>query len=235
MSSLDFQESGAQFLDFPSRYYYVFTASNGTSVTVLRDEGVPTKTDGIGGWEVVERRRRKGLTKWTGRNPARMELPILFNGQDSDPPYSVDRDVTTLNQMAFGDNFVEPPTVKVDGYLPVYGLTWVIEDITWGDNQVWMQGDTGETIRVRQDAIVKLLQFVDEDVVKVGNLGQVPKPSTKPYQANGQETLKQIAKKVYGNSAMWVEIAKLNPGLVRGPQTVPAAGTILQMPPPLNR
>jgi hypothetical protein len=230
MSTADFFESSVTNLEFPGKYYYEFTSSNGLSVIVLRDEAPPKITDGRGGWNVIDRRRRKGLTTWTGRNPIRMDVPILFNGQ-FDPPYSIDQDVATLNQMALGDNFVQPPTVRVTGYLPVTGIAWVIEDLTWGDNAVWLRSDEGDVVRVRQDCVVKLLQFVKEDVVKVGNLGQVPSNTVPPYHTTEGETPAAIAKKVYGDDQMWKKIRDLNPSIVRSPNQALKGGLTLAMPP----
>jgi hypothetical protein len=165
------------FTAFPAEYYYQLISSNGLSLTVLRDEGVPKITDGVGGWTVKERRRRKGLTSWTGRNPWRMELPVIFEGK-FDPLVSVDADVGKLNAMAIGDNFVIPPTVTVEGNVPIKGATWVIEDLAWGDNQEWAKDPSAQWIRVRQDCVIKLLQYVEEDVVKILNTNPTPKTLT---------------------------------------------------------
>jgi LysM repeat protein len=227
-SGIDFSETGVDFLEFPARYYYEFKSSNGLSVVVLRDEAPPKITDGRGGWSVVERRRRKGLTTWGGRNPFRMDVPILFNGQ-FEPPYSVDQDISVLNMMALGDNFVVPPTVTVNGYLPVNGIKWVIEDLKWGDNAIWLQSQTGETIRVRQDCIVQLLQYVEEDVVKITNTSPTPAPNS--YTTKAGDTPKSIAKARYGDANMWKKIRDLNPSKVRDPNQQLPTNTVLQMPP----
>lgn len=198
-------------------YYYTFTSSNGLTVTMLRDENPPQNKGGVGGWEVVDRRRRMALTTWKGRDPRGMSLPVLFDGWYLDrPPKSVDIDVSILEMMAIGDNFVEPPTVKIDGLLPAYGVTWIINDLDWGTNVVYIRDASNQFIRVRQDCVVTLLQFVDEDVVKV--LNKNPLPTT--YTTKPGDTLRSIAKETLGSASKWRKIRDANPGL-RDPNNVP--------------
>jgi hypothetical protein len=143
--TIDFTDTAANFLEFPAYYYYYLKSNNGLELYVLRDDAAPKITGGLGGWEIVDRRRRKGLTNWTGRQPWQMSVPVLFNGW-FDPPYSIDPDVAVLNRMAFGDNFVIPPTVTAEGVLPITGIKWVIQNIDYGDNSHYLKDDVGNMI-----------------------------------------------------------------------------------------
>lgn len=209
---------------YPMDYYYTITTADGIELVVLRDETPPHKTGGTGGWEVINRRRRKGLTTWRGRDPLSMELPVLFDGWFPEPE-SVDADCGLLTFIATGDDFIPPPTVTVDGFLPAYGVTWVIQDIQWGTNVVWINSSYGEKIRVRQDAVIQLLQYVEEDVVKI--LNKNPKPST--VKAQQGDTLKTIAKRTLGNANKWQKIRDANPGL-RDPNANIPPGTTVVIP-----
>lgn len=222
-----------------SQYFYTFTSSNGLTFSVLRDETPPKITDGRGGWQVVDRRRRKGLTVWVGRNPLKMDVPILFDGW-FDSPVSVDPDVAILQQMALGDDFIVPPTLTVDGLLPALGVNWVIEDLTWGEKAVWISGPAGDNIRVRQDCVVHLLQFVDADVVKTstkpgtagGIVGSFP---THPFVVTDQlNTPKKIGLYFFHRGEGWKYLAIANPGIVRGPYQVLPTGLTIQIPPDLR-
>jgi hypothetical protein len=216
----DFSDALDIVIEHPAEYYYHFVSSNGLELVVLRDEGIPKVTDGVGGWEVVDRRRRRGLTKWNGRNPIRMDVPILFDG-DYTPPRSIDTDVTTLVNMARGDNFIIPPTVRVEGYLPVTGIKWVIEDLNWGDNARWKSDGMGGQIRVRQDCVVKLLQYIEEDVVRTSKKSPLPQQSS--YTTKEGDTLRGISKRFYGTGDKWKVIYEANkatvPFLSRAPDS----------------
>lgn len=224
---INFADTAPGLLEFPAHYYYRFYSSNGMEVYVLRDEQPPRITGGLGGWEIVDRRRRKGLTNWVGREPWQMSIPVLFNGW-FDPPHSVDTDISVMNAMAFGDNFVIPPTVRVDGYVPVAGIKWVIQNIEYGSNAHWLRGDAGQFIRVRQDAVVSLLQYVEEDVVKTSTPSTGPAPTT--YRTKAGDTPASIAKDRYGNSQYWTKIRDANPNTVRDPNQKLPVDTVLQLP-----
>jgi len=211
-------------LRFSARYYYGLTASNGMTLTVLRDEAPPQITGGRGGWEVVPRRRRKGLTKWVGRDPLHMDVPVIFDGWTTVPPYSIESDKNTLMDMANGDNFVIPPTIKIEGNLPAQGVTWVIEDLTWGTNVIWDMDNEGNDILVRQDCVIHLLQYVEEDVVKILTTNPLPKT----YNIVDGDTPRSVALKQLGDAALWVRIRDANPDKVRDPNHFdPSAKTII--------
>lgn len=215
---------------FASRYYITFRASNGTNVTALRGNTVPKLTGGWGGWEIRERRRRRAATSWTGREPLQMDLPILFDGWGIFPE-SVDADVQTLRLMATGDNFQEPPTVFIDGFTPAAGVKWVINNFEWGDDVKWTRDpQTGIDIRVRQDVIVQLVQFVEEDTVKVVPTAGVPGI----WITQDGDTLRKISKTTYGNGKYWQQIAKANPGITRDPDA-PLPPKLRLILPPLPR
>jgi|KBSMisStandDraft_5_1062788.scaffolds.fasta_scaffold108590_2 hypothetical protein len=222
--------TNAQETRFPLRYYVTLAASDGTSVTVLRGQNPPVITDGVGGWEIIPRRRRKAMTSWTGRNPIAMDLPLLFDG-GGQIPVSVDGDINTLRQMAVGDNFTEPPTVKLTGALPAPGVTWVINDLEWGSDVSYERDPlTNTDMRTRQDVVVKLLQYVQEDQVKVIPTAGVPGI----WITEKGQTLRSIAKEVYGDASMWTLIRDANPG-VRDPNHIPEQTKLVIPPKPTGK
>lgn len=222
--------SNVTLLEFSARYYYALHSSNGLNLTVLRDEAPPKITGGRGGWQIVNRRRRKGLTSWVGRDPLSMDLPVLFNGWYYPTPYSIDADKSTLMAMAYGDDFVDPPTVTIEGNIPSRGVTWVIQDLTWGDNSVWILDNSGKDILVRQDCVVSLLQYVQEDTVKVLNQAT---PKQESYKVKSGDTLRSIAQAKYGDASLWTLIRDANPD-IRDPNNLAGTGKISPMPPNLS-
>lgn len=211
-------------MNLPRRYIYIFRSSKGAQVTVVRGEGPPKITGGSGGWNVVNRPRRTSLTQWGGREPYRMDVPILFDGWRA--RVSVEEDIRRLQQMSMGHDYDPPPTITLQGALPVNGATWVIEDIDWGDEVYWsQQSSQGRFFRMRQDAVVHLLQYQAEERLKIVMPRQLPNQYTVFKEG---ETLRSIAKVMYGDGDKWKVIKKANPS-VRDPNKLKVK-TVLRIP-----
>lgn len=205
------------------KYWYTFRASNGLLVRCLRGDGAPKATDGVGGWTVVQRPRRTALTQWDGRNPYAMDVPIVFDGINAG--VSVEADIAKLFQMGVGSDFDPPPQVTIDGGVPIKGATWVINGIDWGDDVVWQQDGTSKPYRARQDATVHLLQYKPEARVKI--LTTKSLPNIYIVHSKG-ETMRSIAKTMYGDGGQWTKIKNANPS-VRDPNHL-KVGTKLRIP-----
>jgi nucleoid-associated protein YgaU len=187
---------------------------------MLRGDGSPKMTGGGGGWNVVSRPRRVGVTQWAGHDPYRMDVPVLFDGwQDR---ASVEDSIARLNAMQMGSDYDPPPTVTIDGAVPIKGATWVIENIDWGDEVFWQESSQGRFFRLRQDAVVHLLQYQAEVNVKIAVVKFLPNTY---YVLHKGETPKQIAKAVYGNANRWKDIQKANPK-IRDPNKLPVKTTL---------
>ena len=200
-------------------------------VVALLDAAVPAITQGYGGWTEQDRARRRTLTYYSGPKPFKMDLPIVFDGYSTDT--SVEASVKTLEQMATPAKYgAPPPTVKIIGHLPHTDITWVIDDITWGDTMRKIGG-----IRVRQNMVVHLLEYVTTDIAKVTATKQVQTkskhkskntheynrtqygyavdPSTvsgynTTYVTREGDSLTTIAAQQLGNYDYWHDIADIN-------------------------
>jgi len=205
----------------PERFFYTFRSSEGVQVKMLRGDGAPKMTGGGGGWSTVARPRRTALTQWTGRDPYRMDVPILFDGWHD--RRSVEKDIARLNRMQMGHDYDPPPTVHIEGAVPIKGAKWVIESIDWGDDVIWSGGGaarraatSGRYWRLRQDAIVHLMQFQETTTIHITTVKFIPNY----YEVMKQgETLKSIAKAMYGNGNKWKDIQKANPK-IRDPNKI---------------
>lgn len=201
--------------------YYTFRSSKGTSVTVLRGDGAPVMTGGGGGWVTEDRPRRVSLTIWNGRAPYAMDVPILFDG------YSTGRSqedaISILNQMQMGKDLEAPPTVEIIGGVPVKGISWVLEpDISWGNSEedvIWHTGDNGKEYRLRQAAVVHLLQHNPEDRLKILNKGKLP-GAPRLYTVRQGDDLRSISQKMYGTPTRWKEIQAANGKILRDPKAI---------------
>jgi hypothetical protein len=159
--------------------FVIFRSDAGTAVKVKLDAASPVLTGGFGGWEVVDRPKRVGMTRFKGVDPFRQDVAILFDGWATDE--SQESSIARLQQMALQPNVMqEPPTVQIDGMVLRTDLTWIIEGIDWDDqNVVWERQGT-DFVRVRQAAVVHLLQFVDDDIVITAPSPAVKGKGTKP-------------------------------------------------------
>lgn len=199
----------------PSAPRYVFETVDRSidPVSVRRGQNPPAVMNRGGGWEVVSRARRKGVTQWVGAEPARMSVPVLFDGwKDTD---SQEEEISRLARMALppGPN-KEPPKVRVRNGVPLVGLVWVIQGIDWGTVQLWGYDNNGSVSRMRQDAVVTLMEYVPPETIKVDS-----RPATQTqnatnnrmlYSVKDGESLSSIAVKLYGDRERWKDLADAN-------------------------
>ena len=215
-------------------YTVTFKADNGLAVTVLAGDGAPMLSGGFGGWETVDRPRRVGITRFKGRSPMSQDIPIRFSDPDGED-VSQEQDITTLMRMASqGADLAEPPKIRLGGIAWRKDLTWVINDITWDSTaQLITVGST--PVRVRQDAVVHLLQYVDDTVLTTAASpaanAQTPKKKAQVTVPDGM-TLKQVAGIEYPgqvdkgmNLLIWA-----NEFLSADPRAIIPTGTVLSIP-----
>jgi nucleoid-associated protein YgaU len=156
-----------------------------------------------------------------------MDVPCLFDGGGI-LPVNIIEDMSTLRLMAVGDEFHEPPSVHLSGFAPAQGVNWVINDFEWGDDVKYIRDpETGIDILTRQDVIVKMLQYVPEDAVKI--IPTTGKPGIWITQEG--DTLRKIAKESYGDGSMWTIIADANSNVARDPDAPIKPKTHIRVPP----
>lgn len=201
-------------------HWVIFTSSNKKKVTVRLGQSAAKMVGGGGGWETVARARDTAYVQWEGADPYRMDVPVLFDDWQ-DPEGGVENAVSVLNQMKMGH---PPPTVRIDGAVPVKNATWVITDIDWGDDVIWEHLGNRHYARQRQDAVVHLLQFVKEDRLKM-------KPGIRttptPHRWKKGDTLRKLAKDAYGDASKWQKIASFNK--IRDPSKI-KVGRVIRIP-----
>lgn len=233
----------------------IYTRDPPLLVRARLGEERPTVESGYGGWEEVERPRRKPLTTFKASPALRFTLPILLdNFVDG---RSIETDLTRLERMALplaSDG--EPPRVWIaakGGAIPYQGRAWVIESIAWGDALMNNNGN-----RTRQAATLSLLEYVEDVHLTEKSAAQrrrsksqaskskkgapskritagrkhakAPGPgrSTDPADDFGQgEDLASIAARVLGDAERWPEIAELNG--IRDPRSI-RPGQVLRLP-----
>jgi LysM repeat protein len=205
--------------DFNNELYYKFTRlDTKKAILVKRGHDAPSFVSGGARWNVVNRPSQMSFTTYEGSDPRRMDVPILFDGLTSDEStdYSVEDHVGILNHFRFppeGDPLAPPPLVIVEGSLPVPAqpdIVWVVEDISFGDDVIWHEND----YRLRQDAVVHLLQYIDPKQLKTK-----PPATVRSYHVARGDTLRSISKDQYGTAQYWRLIQKANN--IRDPKKLP--------------
>jgi hypothetical protein len=214
------------------RYWVTFTSDSNLSVTVLLDANSPYITGGYGGWEIIDRPKRVGLTRYRGREPFRQDISILFDGAANEDSQEIN--ISDLSRMAEQPGALQPPpTVRIDGTVLREDLVWVIENITWDSNNVMWSYAGGTPFRIRQSAVVHLLQFVDDEVIVTAPSPAIAaKPTTPTTKIEVPEgmNLRQVAQANYGDPDKYIMIIVANPWLDPDPRAIIPSGTVITIP-----
>jgi hypothetical protein len=138
----------------------IVSADPPLSVTARLGDERPDVSSGFGGWEAIERPRRKPLTSWKSAPGLQLVLPIVLDGWTTRS--SVERDIDAIEQM--GQPLAanrEPPQLRISstgGAVPYQGRTWVLGDLSFGD--ALMDDATGN--RLRQFLTLTLWEYVED-------------------------------------------------------------------------
>jgi len=196
-------------------------------VTVRLAKDTPKMTGGYGGWEIVNRPRRRGTLEWVGVEPYEVTIDLLFDtwGYSRSLPFNawvgknsldvaaerLTNDVREMDQMARPVALGRPsPQIKVTGkVVPIDpDMVWIISAIKWGDAIFNSEG-----FILRQECTVSLLQADGgEHANVIGPVKGPKKPSKVPqfHIWKKGNTFELLSIKYYGNASYRVRIMKLN-------------------------
>jgi Uncharacterized protein containing LysM domain len=177
-------------------------------VTALLGQTPAQITEGFGGWSVVDRPRRTGMTQWKGKTPFQMTLPLMLDGWID--AISQESNIRQLIWMSLPNKNGDPAPINVYGALPFpSGGKWVINALEWGDSVIW--STDAKPVRLRQDVTLTLIQFVAPDQVELLNSNTGLAPVFKgPYTVKAGDNLRSIAMHFYGDYNQWQKIADAN-------------------------
>lgn len=187
-------------------------------------------SSGSGGWQVIDRSRKKATTEWLDFYPWVQTCTCLLDidivgGQD------VEGWITTLESFeepVAGSQPPLPPILTISGPVAHTDLFWVCSRLDFAG------GETGQIrnasgARTQQGFTIELTEYSPSTAISsqtlspaqaaatnvsslgLGSAGQSSvAPSGKTYTCKGGETLQEIAAFILGNLALWPEIAILN-------------------------
>jgi hypothetical protein len=118
-------------------------------------------TGGYGGWEIVSRPRRQGLTIWNGRDPFKMSLQLVLDGFIAQDPIEIE--CSSVERLALpATDLNQPPVVTISGAaVPHSDLPWVIDNITWEEAERDSYGR-----RLRQVLTIDFIRYVKDERLK---------------------------------------------------------------------
>ncbi len=199
---------------------------------------------GGGGWQTVDRSRKKAATEWLDVYPFVMTMKCVLDGGTGLTPVSVEPDCTTLESFelpATGTAPPLPPIVTVSGPVPHTELFWVCSRLSFpgGDDGAEIRNASGQRTQAAfsielteyspSTAVISLLSPAQTAALNLGqSLNQTTvSPSGSTYTTVAGDTLQSIAATVMGNVSLWPNLALLN-GLNNSTVLVP--GTVLAIP-----
>ncbi|HEU5046072.1 MAG TPA: LysM peptidoglycan-binding domain-containing protein [Nocardioidaceae bacterium] len=212
----------------------------GSSVRAELGNGYATPA-ATGGWQVVSRPRRVGMTDYQGPDPVTQDVPIVLDGTRTGA--SQEALISRLYQMMrtkVGPR-KEPPVIEVTGVpIPFHGARWVINGITPGD-EIRRERDGH---RIQAAMTISLLEYVGGNVIIRGGSTKAAKAKhtspakksaakskttgkTSTWVVKAGDTLSGIAAKEYGDASEWHRIATANN--IRDPRSL-KIGTKLKIP-----
>lgn len=200
-------------------------------------EGNVDMTQGVGGWDEVDRPGRTPISRWRHRVALKVDVPLWIASTDRT---SIEPQIQVLTALAGrGPRWVEaePPHLIFDtaGVSPWDAQTypdqlWVIDQLAWGTSV--LHNHAGN--RYRQDATVTLLQFIDDVAIPDQSLakrrqtrGKIKVPKT--YRVKKGDTLVSIARKELGSVDRWLDVRRLNPAVRTDPRIELTPGTVLRL------
>jgi hypothetical protein len=181
-------------------------------------------------WETLARPQRVALTRFVGAEPIGQELPVLLDG------FRDQRDIEFLLESLLiqsrpkrdkGQSY--PPTVwRLRGPVHYPQKRWVLADIEFGE--ALRSRNLGGRL-VRQRAVLKFIEYVPPDSMKVKRLPRrlTPKGKEKKVKADGR-TLRRIAIKYYGTAKAARPLGKAQKPPIRDVTRKLPKGRVIRLP-----
>lgn len=188
---------------------------------------------GGGGWQMVDRPRKKVSTEWVDCGPYQLTMNLIMDSlMGPNTPAAIEHTIGIVEaweEPAAGSAPPEPPKLHVQGPVPHNEVQWIVYTLNWGD--CIRSTTTGE--RQYQELQVVLWEYSPPTLAvlaaspaKAAQAAQTGRPVT-TYTVKAGDTLTAIAARLLGSYTKWTEIATLNN--IRDPNTI-RPGQVLHIP-----
>jgi len=188
---------------------------------------------GGGGWQMIDRPRKKVSTEWVDCGPYQLTLNLIMDSMmGPSAPSTIEHVIGIVEAWelpAPGSNPPEPPKLHVQGPVPHNELQWVVYTLNWGDA---IRDPVGGE-RWYQESQVVLWEYSPPTLVALAaspaiaaQTAATNRPVT-TYTVKAGDTLTSIAARLLGSYTKWTAIASLNN--IRDPNSI-TVGQVLHIP-----
>lgn len=214
----------------PASGYVRFRAVDIPSLGVVAELDGKVDVAGYGVHEVLDVEGAVGITRYKGRAPFRLTIPLLL---DLDPHGTVEPVIAALERMhAIRDEVFSPaPTLIVEGlgvphsYTRNPGLRWVLDgDPSWGDDVRHRAGGDGERSYIQ--LTVSVLGVPRARAVADGPANVERRYFHVQPIPGTPRTLRTIGRPL---QMTWRQVRELNPRLPADPDRPLKAGTMVRV------
>jgi nucleoid-associated protein YgaU len=199
--------------------------NSGEQVRFDMGDGAAQITQGFGGmWETVSRSQKVAMTRFVGGDPVGQDVPIFLDGFRDDR--SVQRELNRLLRQSIPDRQGAPTIWRITGPIHFPAKLWILADIEFGD----AIRDPKKGL-VRQQATLKLLEYVPPDQIKIRRRRTItPRGKKRFYTSRSGDTLRAVARRFYGDGSLAKQLGKLQEKPIRDMGKRLDPGTKIRLP-----
>jgi hypothetical protein len=170
-----------------------------------------------------DRHGRTSVTRWAGQQPLEQEIPLKFDGHRNEA--SVVGKIRDLESLAMPVGNGPPPLVRAFGASVRHqGLWWRITQIVENtERAIYINDD-----QVVYVATVTLTQHVKDQLLNFAGANAQGFRNRTTTVRDGEDSLYDVAKRVYKDRGKAKDIARANPGVRLGQKL--KRGTKLRLP-----
>lgn len=225
----------------PKPFYHIISKSPDLDLKLDPGPAAPQPTSGYGGWTTSSRPAAIPFTVWEGGDVRKQDITVMLDGFSNGR--SIENEVEKVKKLGRPPKKKDetpPPVFRVFGPIHESGTFFVLEALEFG---AVIRDDDGTILR--QELILKLMEYVDPDQIRIRKRGKSKPDLSKNYNSvagnsggvgagpsvygsKEGETLKKIAAKFYGKAGLWRELGELNH--IRDPDKVLKTGTKIKLP-----
>ena len=174
----------------------------------------PDRDGGGGGWQPSARAGR-APGKWFKAVPDDTYNWTLILDADATPGTPIENRVRNIRNMGQpGSGHSRPPSIELSGDVldADARIRWVMDSMSLGD-RLYVRGDDGEKLLIRQVVTVGLSRYVELDeieTVRITTTRKRGKRRKRLIKTKANDTLRAVALRELGSGSRWKDLVKWN-------------------------